>query len=97
MADYKEVRVERLHVKVPNTDRLRKNAAGRHKHLIAAGWRETERRQEIDHIFVKYERTGPIPLKLRLPKGPQEQVRMERRPRGGGQFGGRGGGPRGRR
>jgi hypothetical protein len=92
MADHKEVRVERLYVKVPNTDKLRKNAAGRHKHLLADGWREVERRQDIDHVTVKYERTGPIPLKLRLPKGPQEQPRMERRPRGGPM-----GGPRGRR
>ena len=96
MADYKEVRVEHLYLKVPNTDRLRKNAAGRHKHLLASGWREVERRPEIDNIAVKYERTGPIPLKLRLPKGSQEQVRLERRPRQGGQFGARGG-PRGRR
>ena len=95
MAEHKEVRVERLYVKVPNTERLRKNAAGRHNHLLATGWREVERHSQIDHIAVKYERTGPIPLKLRLPKGPQEQVRMERRPRQGGNFGGRGG-PRGR-
>ena len=32
---------------------------GRHKHLLADGWREMERRQEIDHIWVRYERTGP--------------------------------------
>ena len=40
MADYKEVRVERLFLKVPNTEKLRKGAAGRHKHLLADGWRE---------------------------------------------------------
>jgi hypothetical protein len=90
MADYKEVRVERLYVKVPNTDKLRKNSSGRHKHLLADGWREVERHPDIDHITVKYERTGPIPLKLRLPKGPQEQPRMERRPRTGGPPGSRG-------
>ncbi len=96
MADYKEVRVERLYVKVPNTDRLRKGSAGRHRHLLAAGWREVERIPGIDHIAVRYERTGHVPLKLRLPRAGQESVRMERRPRGqgfgGGRPGGRGGG-----
>jgi hypothetical protein len=96
MADYKEVRVERLFVKVPNTDKLRKNAAGRHKHLLADGWREMERRQEIDHIWVRYERMGPPPLRLRLPRPEKDQGRFERRPRTGMRDGFRGG-PRGRR
>jgi uncharacterized membrane protein YgcG len=96
MSDYKELRVERLYVTVPNTDKLRRNAAGRHRHLLADGWREVERRQEPDHIWVRYERTGHLPLRFRLPKGPQEAVRFERRPRGGGPGGGRfGGGGRG--
>jgi hypothetical protein len=94
MADYREVRVERLYLKVPNTDKLRKNAAGRHRHLLADGWREMERSLEVDHIRVRYERTGQAPLKARLPRPEKEQFRFERRPRGGG-FGGRGGGPRG--
>ncbi len=96
MADHKEVRVERLYLKVPNTDKLRKGSAGRHRHLLAAGWREVERIPGIDHISVRYERTGHVPLKLRLPRAGQETVRMERRPRGqgfgGGRPGGRGGG-----
>jgi hypothetical protein len=92
MADYREVRVERLYVKVPNTDKLRKNAAGRHRHLLAAGWREMERSQEVDHIRVRYERTGHPPLKSRLPRPEKEQFRFERRPRGQGRDGGRGGG-----
>jgi hypothetical protein len=96
MADYKEVRVERLYLKVPNTDKLRKGAAGRHKHLLADGWRELERRQEIDHIWVRYERAGPTPLRLRLPRPDKDLGRFERRPRMGGRDGGRGG-PRGRR
>jgi hypothetical protein len=103
MADFKEVRVERLYVKVPNTDKLRKTAAGRHRYLLATGWREMERKQEIDHVTVRYERTGHTPLKSRLPKAVAEVPRMDRRPRGqfggGGRgFGGRGGGrggPRG--
>jgi hypothetical protein len=56
MPEFKHVRVERLYLKVPNTDKLRKNAAGRHKHLLAAGWREVERRSEIDHLWVRFER-----------------------------------------
>jgi len=103
MAEYKEVRVERLFVKVPNTDKLRKTAAGRHRYLLATGWRELERKLEFDHVRVRYERTGHTPLKSRLPKGEAEVPRMDRRPRGqfggGGRgFGGRGGGrggPRG--
>ncbi len=103
MAEFKEVRVEHLYVKVPNTDKLRKTASGRHRFLLATGWRELERKLEFDHVTVRYERTGHTPLKSRLPKVEAEVPRMDRRPRGqfggGGRgFGGRGGGrggPRG--
>jgi hypothetical protein len=94
MADFREVRVERLYVKVPNTDKLRKNAAGRHRHLIAAGWREVERSVEVDHIRVRYERNGLTPLKSRLPRQDKGEFRYERRPRG--RDGGQGRGGRGR-
>ena len=97
MADYKEARVERLYVKVPNTEKLRKNAAGRHRHLLAGGWREVERKQQIDHIWVRYERSGPTPLRLRMPRPDKDQGRFERRPRMGGRDGGFRGGGRGRR
>ncbi len=96
MADYREVRVERLYLKVPNTDKLRKNAAGRHRHLLADGWRELERTIEVDHIRVRYERTGHPPMKSRLPRPDKEQFRPERRPRGFGNGRGGRGGPRGR-
>ena len=94
MADYKEVTHERLYVRVPGTDKLRKTAANRLKHLIAAGWRETDRQQFPDHMMVRFERTGHAPMRARLPKqGPE--IRIERRPRRDGQQqGGRG---RGRR
>jgi len=91
MADFKEVRVERLYLKEPNTDKLRKNAAGRHRLLLANGWREVERRPQVDHVWVRYERTGPPPLKLRLPRHEKDTYQRERRPRGVGR-----GGPRGR-
>jgi hypothetical protein len=90
MPDYKEVLHERLYVKVPGTDKLRKTAAARLKHLLANGYREIERAQNPDHIMVRFERTGHAPLKARLPKkGPE--IRIERRPRRDGQ-----GGPGGR-
>jgi len=94
MADYKEVTHERLYVRVPGTDKLRKTASNRLKHLIAAGWRETDRQRFPDHVMVRFERTGHAPMRARLPKqGPE--IRIERRPRrDGNQQGGRG---RGRR
>jgi hypothetical protein len=94
MPDYKEVLHERLYVKVPGTDKLRKTADARLKHLLANGYREIERAQKPDHIMVRFERTGHAPMKARLPKkGPE--IRIERRPRRDGQGGGPGG--RGRR
>ena len=80
MPDYREILHERLYVKVPGTDKLRKTAADRQKHLLANGWRELERQQRTDHIMVKFERTGHAPMKARLPKQAPE-VRIERRPR----------------
>ncbi len=97
MGDHKEVRHERLYLKVPNTETLRKSAAGRHRRMLADGWRETERWQRADFIEVRFERSGHVPLKTRLPMGPLEQARQDRRPRGDGQFRGGGGGGRGRR
>ena len=91
MSDYKEIIHERLYVKVPGGDRLRKNTAARQKHLLANGWRETERTQNADYIQVRFERTGHAPLKARLPKkGPE--IRDQRRPRRDNR-----GGPGGRR
>ena len=91
MSDYKEIIHERLYVKVPGGDRLRKNAAARQKHLLANGWRETERNQNADYIQVRFERTGHAPMKARLPKkGPE--IRDQRRPRRDNR-----GGPGGRR
>ncbi len=91
MPDYKEIVHERLYVTVPGSDKLRKRAAARLKHLLSNGWREVERQQRPDHMMVKFERSGHAPLKARLPKYVPE-VRVERRPRGeGGPFGRRGG------
>ena len=89
MPDYRENLHERLYVKVPGNDKLRKTAVDRQKHLLANGWRELERQQRTDHIMVLFERTGHAPMKARLPKAVPE-VRIERRPRRDGQQGGRG-------
>ena len=90
MSDYKEVLHERLYVRVPGTDKLRKTAAARLQHLLANGWRETERNLTADSLPIRFARTGQAPMKPRLPKkGPE--IRDQRRPRRDGQnFGGRG-------
>ncbi len=95
MADYREILHERLYLREPGTDRLRKTAAARLKHLAAVGWREVERQQLADHLMLRFERTGHPPMKARIPKrGPE--VKIERRPRRDGP-GGSGGRGRGRR
>ena len=43
VAEYKEVVHERLYLKVPGGEQLRKTSAGRLKHMLADGWRETQR------------------------------------------------------
>jgi len=93
MADHREVRYERLYVKVPNSDTLRTTAAGQLKRLLVAGWRETERIRTPDFIRVRLERTGHAPLMTRLPKPTPPPPRPGRGPGTG--PGGRPG-PRGR-
>src|SRR5919201_5251629 len=99
MADRKEIRYERLYVKVPGTDKLRKNAAGRLRHLLNTGWRETERLQTGDYIRVRVERTGFTPEFVTIKEGPPPPPRERRGgPGRGGRFGspgGPGGGGRG--
>jgi hypothetical protein len=94
MGEHKEVIYERLYLRVPGTDKLRKNAAGRLRHLINTGWRETERFETGDYVRVRLERSGHLPpknVKLKEPPAPPPRER-----RGGfGQRGGPGGGFRG--
>lgn len=102
MPDYKEVRHERLYVKVPGGEKIRKTAQGRLKALIAEGWRETERKQETEYIQVRLERSGHRPPMMLIPAPVPQQGRTRRDSFGGpgrGQGGGgRGpGGPRGPR
>ncbi|TMK84930.1 MAG: hypothetical protein E6G44_08655 [Actinobacteria bacterium] len=68
MAEYREVKHERLYVKEPGTERLRKSAAGHLRYLLATGWRETERWHANDYITVRVERSGHAPRMTRLPK-----------------------------
>ena len=82
MADRKEIRYERLYVKVPGTDRLRKNAAGRLRHLLATGWRETERTQTTDFVRVRVERTGFTPEFVKIKEAPAPAPRERRGRRG---------------
>jgi hypothetical protein len=92
--DYKEVTHERLWLREPGTDKLRKRAAGRLKHLTALGWRETERWPGDRYVTVRLERTGVSPWigKPIRRRQADEPPRREGRGRGGfGQGGGRGG------
>lgn len=84
----REVRTERLYVKVPGTSQLRKGAAGSLRHLLHMGWQVTEWRLRSDHVEVRLERTMTVPVwagRLKL-KGTEEHgVRrptLERRSRG---------------
>ena len=54
MADHHEVVHERLYLREPRTERLRKGAAGHLRHLLATGWRETERWHAEDYITVAH-------------------------------------------
>ena len=73
MPDYKEVLHERLYVRVPGTDKLRKTAAARLKHLLANGWRETDRQPDARP------RDGPVRADRPRPdEGAPAQVRAPR-------------------
>ena len=68
MAEYREVTHRRLYLKEPRTERLRKTAAGHLRHLLDAGWKETDRWHSNDYITVRMERSGHAPRMTRLPK-----------------------------
>jgi hypothetical protein len=78
MPTRREVKTERLYVKAPGTDQLRKTAAASLRHLLATGWHETGRKLRSDHVEVHLERTGPSPMQ------PAVRTRVEepRRPQG---------------
>src|SRR6266508_3984785 len=80
MADHHEVMHERLYLKEPRTERLRKGAAGHLHHLLATGWRAPERRHADDSITVKMEPPGHAPPAAGMPKvePPPPRTRRER-------------------
>ena len=87
MAEYREIRHERLYLKEPGTERLRKTAAARLRHLLATGWRETERWYADRYITARVERTGVDPAVGRMPNIPPPTPRPPRQDsdrRGGG-------------
>jgi hypothetical protein len=84
VAEHREVRNERLYLKEPGTERLRKSSAARLRHLLASGWREVERWYHDQWITVKVERSGVVPRMTRLPKAEPPPTRS-------GRFGDRGG------
>jgi hypothetical protein len=97
MADYREVRHERLYLKEPGTERLRKMSAATARHLLSTGWREVERLYTDKYVTVRYERTGVSPAIGKMPYIPPPAPFRGRGDRGGpgGPGGPRGGGPGG--
>jgi hypothetical protein len=90
MPEYREVVHQRLYLKEPRTERLRKTAAGWLQYMLSIGWRETDRSHANDYVTVKLERTGHPPLA----KMPKIEPAPPRQSRGGFGQGGPGGGPR---
>jgi hypothetical protein len=68
VGEHREVMHERLYLKEPQSERLRKGAAGRLRHLLATGWRETERWHAADYVTVRVERSGHAPRMNRIPR-----------------------------
>ena len=76
MPDRHEVMNERLYLKEPRTDRLRKRSAARLRHLLSTGWRETERWHTEEYVTVRVERTGVSPSLGKMPRSnPSEDAR----------------------
>ena len=92
MAEYHEVTHQRLYLKEPRTERLRKGAAGWLRYRLANGWKETERWHADDYITVRLERSGHAPRMTVMPKIIPAPPRPQRR--GFGQGPGTGPGPR---
>jgi hypothetical protein len=83
MADHREVIQERLYLKEPRTERLRRSAEARLRYLLSTGWRETERWHANDYITVRVERSGHTP-RIALPKVVAEPPRPPRQGQGRG-------------
>ena len=91
MATHHEIRHDRLYLKEPRTERLRKGAQGHLRRMLGAGWRETERWHAEDYITVRLERSGVVPLMKSFPKPEPPPPRPPRQQFGRGPGGGPGG------
>ena len=78
MGEHKEVMHERLYLKQPGTERLRNRSAGRLRHLLSTGWRETDRWHADDYITVRVERSGHAPRTVKPPAPPPASARTSR-------------------
>jgi hypothetical protein len=67
---------ERLHLKEPRTDRLRRSAAGHLRHLLDTGWRETDRWHAADYVTVRLERDGKAPERVPATPPPAQAPRQ---------------------
>ena len=86
MAEHRETRYQRLYLKEPGTDRIRKEAAGGLAHKLSTGWHESERWHSEHYITVKLERSGVDPALGTLPPipppAPRSRSDRDRRPGG---------------
>ncbi len=64
-----EVTVVRLYCKSPGSQHLRKSAAAELATMLAAGWRETQRANGVDHVVVRLERPRPVQPSMRTMGG----------------------------
>jgi hypothetical protein len=84
-----QVMRERLYLREPHTDRLRKSAAARVRHLLATGWRETDRTYTPEYVAVLFQRPGQAPERIRpapvaAPRPARQNARQGRQgPRAG--------------
>ncbi|HEV7863834.1 MAG TPA: hypothetical protein VGR20_14075 [Acidimicrobiia bacterium] len=74
-----EVQAVRLYSKTPGTDRLRRSALGELRQMIAAGWQETQRTINVDHVLVRMERPVPkVPHMTAVRPGEDPTARRRR-------------------
>ena len=75
----REVTAVRLYSKTPGTDRLRKSAEHELRHMIAAGWQETQRTINPDHVLLRMERPCPKAPHMQTPRSGDDAGARSRR------------------
>ena len=63
-----EVASVRLYSTTPGTERLRKSAASELRTMLAAGWQETRRTVNADHVLVRMERAVQKAPRMSTPR-----------------------------